>query len=288
MASASAISASDLSIRPSASSGRSTRRSTSSSGAGHGHADSEIQGVWLLIENLWSYSSKPTTDPAVSVLIQKLKAQLAMLDDSAKHRVQERLKNRTCVVGTVYAPETVGAFLCGCFMADSAYGTLRPRCTALCAGSPFSTDDCHQTVLHWMRDPRTGQLVSRHMAGKSSACNVFIDSNVQVSQQQKDEFLTRAGCRTVSYYNSTNSMPTSAMGPAIVPAQPTNPTVATTPGAAVNNPSPGVASGAAGTTPTVISTGGPSLWVIFAIVIFIVIVLLIIFLLWRYRREWYH
>lgn len=307
---ASAISASELRIRPTSKSHRSSFSSTSSTTS----QDVDTQEVASLIDKLLTTPNKSIYDPSVAGTIQQLKNRLLFLDEPCRYRLNERLRNKWCPSYTTLTPETVGAYICGCFMNSSAYGTLQGNCTALCAGSalaPSGTAACSQTVLHWMRDPITGQAVSHHQSGKSPNCNVFVDQGVNVTAEQKYAFLAQAGCRTASYYNANTNTPllqdqangqANGQAAGYQPAQPVAPNVQVTPSAqnfppssqstvmaafTVQNPSTGVATGAAGTAaPQSYSAGGVSLWITFAIIIFILIVLVVLFAMWRYSA-WY-
>jgi hypothetical protein len=301
MSSASAVSISELRIRPAS---KSHRSSSFSSASFSSTVDSDLQEVLTVIETLLKTPNKSIYDPSVSGQIQYLKSKLVFLDEAGRHRLNERLRNKLCPAQSNLTPETVGAYICGCFLNSSAYGSLNSNCTALCAGSIFSSGPCTNTVLHWMRDPITGQAVSHHQSGKSSTCNVFIDQGFSASAEAKAAFLAQAGCRTVNYYDSTTNTPllqdSNVGAPAFVAATPTAPTVAVTPAypapsqstvttSAVQNPSPGIATGAAGTVSQSYSAGGGvSLWVTFAIILFILIVLVVLFAISRYGyAHWY-
>lgn len=287
----SALSSSVLNIRPY---GRAQRRSMSIGAYNYGDTTDD---VLTIVDQLIVDANKSISDPSVAQSIQQLKAKLVVCDGNAKLRIIDRLRSKSCSPNVHYLPDTVGSYLCGCFQSDHAFGGLKSECTAQCASSPFSSDDpCNQRVLYWSKDEITGHITSKHVAGNSTECNVFIDPSLNVSSKQRQHFLSSSGCHSVKYFNALSNAEIkvnedgSISPQSRIQACAQKPTTAASPTSnstitrafnqqAINN---ATLSGASATTTQSFSAGGSNVWITVGIIIFILIIFILAFAMWRW------
>jgi hypothetical protein len=239
--------------------------------------------------------SLPITDPQVQSTVNKLRAALLLNinSDSDRQLIMQYVKSNVCNINTSGGPgNSVGNFLCGCFGNNG----LKPSCTASCALSPFSDFSCSSKVLYFGRDGN-GNFSSKILSeADTTSCNVFIEPNVQFTNEQRLQALSEAGCQQNTYYNAMNNSQllvseVNQTVPASQEIPPTagQPSVSDDVVGATTSSKVSVAYGSGGSTVPTVSTpavssysaGGFSLWVTFAIVLFILIILVIAFVWWR-------
>lgn len=238
----------------------------------------KVDELLAVIESLMKYQNRDIHDLSVAGLISKLRVDVANLTDSESQSLRSRVKSGLCQIRDS-APNTVGAFLCGCLKEDTKYGSLKSSCTAHCANSLFSeNNNCKEKIIHWLRDPLNGKPISKVIAGSGTACNIFVDASANFTPEEKANLLLQATCKTYSYFDAESNKPllTNAVQTAtlqktdVAPPAETTPTVPST--------------GAAATTPIVYASGGASVWVSIGIVLFILLILIIAFAVWKYSK----
>ncbi len=246
------------------------RRASSTASSVNGETPTDLQLVKDLARQLLPLVSKKVDDPAVKDQVSSLRQHLLLLPPGSVAQLSSWVSTQ-CGGVNGYRPDTVGAFLCGCFTGNG-------DCTANCLASPFTSGDCTETVMHWTTDSN-GQPQSKLLNRGNGDCMVYVDPGFTMPLTDQHRSLAEQGCRSVKYFNSiTNAQLLSADGmggsayAAVVQTASPIPVFPGTGPVPLNNIQP--------------SKGQSGWWWIIALVVLLILILLVVGIaVWSRRRS---
>lgn len=177
------------------------------SGYSERSSSSQCDDVIQVLNRLVKHPDALTTDSQVAGDFARFRSLYSTLSEREQRKVNEHLQQNYCNRVTNPRPGTIAANLCGCLLKANAYGGQSAGCTATCAGTVVTGDtkECSDTVILWNNE--NGGPSMQILKHGGSTCRVYIDNDVNVSPQQKQEFLTAAGCVNAQFFNSRTNMP---------------------------------------------------------------------------------